>query len=126
MSNPRPPARLPGERPCRDDVSLGWVAASFILICALFALTACGGKSALPPPEPIIRTVEVKVPVDDPACARAAVEELGTAFLYPDTDAALRAAADLFERVKLLMAGRELREAREAALTGALVECSRP
>lgn len=95
-----------------------------VAILAALLLTGCGGhvQSA---PEPIIRTVEVKVPVDDPACAREAVGGLGTSPTYPDTDGALQAAANLFERVKLLLAGRELREAREAALMGALVECAK-
>lgn len=99
--------------------------AIFLAIAAVFALAGCATTDT-PDPEPIIRTVEVQVPVDDPACARAAVAELGTGPTYPDTDAALRAAADLFARVQLLLAGRELRKAREAALLGSLVECARP
>lgn len=97
---------------------------TMVVVCALFALAAC---KTVPqqPPEPIIKTVTVNMPVDDPACARKALAELGAAVSYPDTSAALRAAADLFERTKLLLAGRELRQAREAALTGALAECAR-
>lgn len=92
------------------------------LIIAAILLTGCGGR--LPPPEPIIRTVEIKVPVDDPACAREAVARLGGAPAYPDTGEAIRSAADLFERVKLLLAARELRIAREAALADALKACA--
>jgi len=105
-------------------LSFQHLALVFLGIAAAFALAGCATTQA-PPPEPIVRMVEVKVPVDDPACPRAAVAELGTAPAYPDTDGALRMAADLFERVKLLLAGRELREAREAALIGALAECAR-
>lgn len=75
-------------------------------------------------PEPIIKIQEVKVPVDDPACAREAVARLGDAPAYPDTPEALRAAPNLFERVKLLLAGRELRIAREAAVADALKACA--
>lgn len=97
------------------------LAAVALAVCLAFALSACAGGAR---PEPIIRTVEVRVPVDDPACARAAVERLGEAPAYPDTSAALTAAADLFERVKLLLAGRELRSAREVALGDAIKACA--
>lgn len=74
--------------------------------------------------EPEIRTVEVRVPIDDPACARAALERLGGAAAYPDTPTAIAGAGDIFERVKLLLAGRALRDAREAALSAALEACA--
>lgn len=90
-------------------------------ITAALALAACTHTA---PPEPIIRTVEVQVPVDDPACAREAVARLMPAPAYPDTDEALRAAPNLFERVKLMLAGRELRGAREIAITDALEACA--
>lgn len=93
------------------------------LVAAALGLAACEHTQA--PSEPIIRTVEVRVPYDDPACAREAVAELGDNPAYPDTDAALREAPNLFERVKLLLAGRELRAAREAALSAAIEECAR-
>lgn len=86
---------------------------------AALALAGCAHS-----PEPEIRTVEVKVPVDDPACAREAVARLGAAPAYPDTPEAIRAAPNLFERVKLILAGRELRIAREAALKDALEACA--
>lgn len=86
---------------------------------AALALAGCAHT-----PEPEIRTVEVKVPVDDPACAREAVARLGAAPAYPDTPEAIRAAPNLFERVKILLAGRELRIAREAALKDALEACA--
>jgi predicted small secreted protein len=93
------------------------------ILAACLALAACG-TTRIERPEPIIRTVEVKVPVDDPACAREAVARLGEAPAYPDTPEAIRAAPNLFERVKLLLAGRELRIAREAALADALTACA--
>lgn len=91
----------------------------WMVAIAALALAGCAHT-----PEPEIRTVEVKVPVDDPACAREAVARLGEAPAYPDTPEALRAAPNLFERVKLILAGRELRIAREAALKDALEVCA--
>lgn len=91
----------------------------WMVAIAALALAGCAHT-----PEPEIRTVEVKVPVDDPACAREAVARLGEAPAYPDTPEAIRAAPNLFERVKLLLAGRELRIAREAALADALTACA--
>ena len=91
----------------------------WMVAIAALALAGCAHT-----PEPEIRTVEVKVPVDDPACAREAVARLGEAPAYPDTPEALRAAPNLFERVKLILAGRELRIAREAALKDTLEACA--
>lgn len=99
-----------------------------IFACICFAaafLSACSGGPA-PAPEPIIRTVEVQVPFDDPRCAREAIAELGPEPAYPDTDQALQAAPNVYEQVKLLMAGRAMRAARVAAKTTALAECARP
>ena len=82
--------------------------ASQILVCAC----------ATPRP-PTVRTVEVQVPVAvpcDPGVPAAPA--------YPDTDEALKTAPDLFERVKLLLAGRELRKAREAELEAGIRGCS--
>ena len=88
------------------------------------ALISCGGGT-LPPPEPIIRTVEVEVPVDNPECARKAeAEVVDTAPEFPDTDEKLREAPNLFERVKLLMAGRELRMDYERRLEDAITACA--
>lgn len=72
---------------------------------ALIALLLAG--CAHQPTEPIIRTVEVRVPVRVP-CVIDIPEPL-----YSDTPEALRAAPNLFERVKLLLAGREERAAHD-------------
>ena len=82
-------------------------------VAALLALGACASRGGA------VRSVEVRIPVAVPCDART-----GPTPAYPDTDAALREAADLFERVKLLLAGRELREAREAELDAAVRGCS--
>ena len=91
------------------------------LIITMAALALAGCAHIV---EPEIRTVEVKVPVDDPACARDAVARLGDAPAYPDTPDAILTASNIFERVKLLLAARELRIAREAALADALKACA--
>ncbi len=88
-----------------------------IAIAALM-LAGCAGKT--PPPEPIIQTIEVKVPVAVPCDA---ADKIGAAPAYPDSDGALAAAADLYERVQRLLAGRTLRITREAALEAALNAC---
>lgn len=90
-----------------------------LLLIGLCALAACTTTGA-PRPEPEIRTVEVQVPVPQPCPAG---ERLGAAPVYPDTDAALGAATDIFERVRLLLAGRELRNARLSAVEDALAAC---
>lgn len=86
--------------------------------CAIFALLAACAQT--PPPEPQIRTVTVNVPVPVPC---PALQRLGPPPAYPDTDAALRAAPDFGARVALLLAGRVLRIAREAATTAAMRAC---
>ena len=53
----------------------------------------------------------------------ACTPAIGAAPAYPDTDAALKAAPDVFQRVRLLVAGRLERIAREAQLTAALGAC---
>lgn len=67
------------------------------------ALAACAAR----PADPILKTVEVKLPVPVACPDRRAPQPN-----YPDTAEALAAAPDLFERVKLLLAGRELRDQR--------------
>jgi len=89
---------------------------------ALILLAGCT-HTIVKVPEPVVRTVEVKVPVDDPACVRAAMKRIGPAPAYPDAPEKLRAAANIFERVQLILAGRAMRAAREDALTAALEVC---
>jgi hypothetical protein len=87
------------------------------LCSALLALTACA--TTPPAPQIVTKTVQVAVPV---ACKPA----IGPAPAYPDTDAALKAAPDVYQRVKLLVAGRLERIAREMELTAALGACEGP
>lgn len=86
----------------------------------LAGLSACATPHA-PPPEPVVRTVEVQVPVYR-ACPAA--DRLGAEPAYPDTAAALQAAPDLGVRVGLLLAGRVLRIARLSAYRAAVAACS--
>lgn len=90
------------------------------IILALGCLTAACASPA--PPEPIIRTVEVQVPV--PVSCIPADADL-TAPDYPDTDTALLEAPDAAARYRLLYAGRGLREAFEVELVAILEACRR-
>lgn len=93
---------------------------------ALFAVLILAGCANS---EQVIKTVTVDVPVPvhckpdvDPGASwkdDTGVEHLG----YPDTAAALKAAPDLYVRVKLLLVGRSMRIQREAELSAALKGC---
>ncbi|MDZ4374751.1 MAG: hypothetical protein U1C74_25505 [Phenylobacterium sp.] len=63
-----------------------------------------------------LREIRVPIPV---RCAA----DPGPRPNYPDTEAALRDAPDIAERVKLIMAGRLLRQAREMELEAAISGC---
>lgn len=80
-------------------------------------LSGCGPAASRP--EPIVRTVEVAVPVSSP-CVPAM---LGAAPDYPDTDSALRAAPDAAERYLLIARGRLLRVARLGELETVVAGC---
>lgn len=78
-------------------------------------LASCAGK---PPPEPVIKTQIVNLPV-----AVHCKPDIGPDPQYPDTADALAKAPDLFTRVKLLVAGRLLRIQRETELLAAVHGC---
>lgn len=95
-----------------------------IVAATVFILTACATPR---PAEPVIRTVEVRIPIDDPRCAREAIARLDAERpQYPDTPDALAAVTSVFDGARLLTAGRLLRIAREAALESALRACAAP
>lgn len=72
----------------------------------LLSISACATGR-----EPAVRTVEVRVPVHEPCpIAEPAAPD------YADDDADLKAAPNLFERVKLLAAGRLQRIAHQSEL----------
>ncbi len=85
-------------------------------LLALALLSGCASGPAETPPVRV-RTVEIPTPV---RCR----PQLGPEPDYPDTDAALRAAPDLFARVRLLLAGRLLRIARDEEKSAALAGCA--
>lgn len=80
---------------------------------AALSLTACATTS-----EPRVVTKEVKVPV-----AVNCTSNIPPPSSYPDTDAALRGAANIGERVKLIMAGRNVRDAEILELRASVAGC---
>lgn len=87
-----------------------------MLIVSGLVVASCAGVPK-PPPEPVVQIVEVKVPVPV-----RCVPDLGPEPAYADTNEAL-AAADIFEAVKLLLAGREQRIARDRVKSAGLDGC---
>lgn len=83
-------------------------------IMVSLALAGCATTA----PEPRIETRIVEVPVATPCAVTVPVEPA-----YPDTKAALDAAPGIFEKVKLLLAARELREAYKNEVKAALIGC---
>lgn len=77
------------------------------------ALAACATA-----PEPRIVTKEVLTPV-----AVNCTSNIPGASGYPDTDAALKGAANIAERVRLLMAGRAVRSAEIVELRASVAGC---
>jgi hypothetical protein len=87
---------------------------TILILAASVALAACETPGRTPP----LEIIEVPIPMTV-KCA----EKLGPAPAYPDTPEALRAAPNIFERTKLLLRGRALRDARAAELTAAIAGC---
>lgn len=85
----------------------------FVVLLAL-ALAGCATA-----PEPKIETRIVEVPVVV-KCAVTIPAEPD----YPDTKTATDAAPGIFAKVKLLLAGRELREAYKNEVKAALIGCT--
>lgn len=84
------------------------------LIAAAIWLAGCGT-----PPTPRIEVREVKIPV-----AVACAADPGPDPTYPDTDEALRNVPDVATGVRLITAGRLLRDARIGELKAALAGCA--
>jgi hypothetical protein len=93
-------------------VAVGGRATLAAFSASLF-LTACAST-----PEPRIITKIVQVPI----AVKCAVDP-GADPVYADTPDALKAAGDLFERVKLLLAGRAQRDGRLAELKASVAGC---
>jgi hypothetical protein len=86
---------------------------AILLVAPMAACATAGDRDAAPRvvPAPVIQTCPAS---------------LGAAPAYPDTEAALAAARDIFGGVQLLLAGRALRQARERELEAALAVCTGP
>jgi uncharacterized lipoprotein YmbA len=84
-----------------------------LVIVAALALAGCASKA---PPEPIIRTVEIKVPVRTPCTPAPVPAPTYTA----DT---VDLASNIFELVRALLVDREERKATETKLRGAIASC---
>lgn len=85
----------------------------------LFLVAACS-TAQREAPEPVIQIQRVEVPVPVPCNARQAV---GPRQTFPDSDANIRSAPNLAERIKLLLIGRERRETRIDNLEDAVDAC---
>ncbi len=90
-------------------------------IISLLVLSSCAGRAGLTPPEPVvqIKTVNVATPVPCGAMAK-----LGSEPDYADTDAAVRAAPDIFEQARILAKGRLQRVKRLGEYAAARVACT--
>lgn len=91
-----------------------------VLILSALLVAGCS-STPKPAPEPVVRIVEVKVPV-----AVACSPDIGPEPAYVDTPGAIATAPDIFARTVLLLAGRVQRIARDEVKTAALDECRRP
>lgn len=87
-----------------------------LLLPAFVLLAAC---KTTEPPEPIIKTVYVNVPVSQPCVPKT----LGAAPDYVDTDDALRSAPDAASRYQILYGGRLQRVARLGELEPVVRSC---
>lgn len=85
---------------------------------ACAALSACASTGSRPP-EPLVITKEIKVPVAV-SCVPA---KLGPPPAYVDSDQALRSAAGAEDRYQLLYAGRKQRVARADEVESVIAGC---
>lgn len=92
----------------------------YALAAALVAVALVG--CATRPPAPAAQVITRDVLIQVPTPCNATVDRPA----FPDTRQALRAAPDIDRAVRLLGAGRALRDAYIAALEGALAACRDP
>jgi len=85
-------------------------------------LVGCAGQSPHLT-EPVVQVQRVEVPVVRPCPTLSSV---GHPPKLPDTNSALQSAPNIAERVKLLMAGRALRDGWMSNADQAITTCSRP
>lgn len=91
-----------------------------LLVAVLATLPACATLNRSSDVPPAVETVEVKVAVPVPC---KALGKLGPEPAYVDTDGALHTAVNIFEQVKLLLAGRDQRRQRLNEYTQARAAC---
>lgn len=89
------------------------------VLLAVALTSACAACTHTAPPEPVVRTVEIKVPVPV-TCVPASLAEPTT---YVDTDEALKSAAGPEDRFQLLAAGRIQRNARLSRVEPVIAAC---
>lgn len=89
---------------------------AFATVSAALCITLCACQTTPLEPRIVTKTVEVPIQVQ---CKPTLPAEPS----YPDTDAALKAAPDLFSKVQLMVAGRVLRIARLQVLNATLQGC---
>lgn len=92
----------------------------FLALGFLLAQTACASAPA-PGARVVVQEVRVAVPVHcqpDPAMIAPRT--------YPDSRDAIRAAADIDRIIRLMAAGRLIRDDEIAALRAAIAACARP
>lgn len=88
----------------------------YLVIALAVMLASCAST----PTEPHTRIIEKHVPVAVPCKV-----DIGPDPAYPDTDANLKAAPDIFEAAKLYVAGRLMRMHREEELKAAHEGCAK-
>lgn len=97
-----------------EKILAGLVLAGLVA-CIVLLLAGCAPG---PRPVPAIVTQRVEVPI-----ATRCAADPGPDPAYADSNPALTAAVDLYERVKLLLEGRAQRQAREFELKAATAAC---
>lgn len=109
--------------PTKDDISqgegLGGIAGRLIAVALLLATAGCHPRVNAPSAEPILDPLVVNTPT----AIGCVPPDLDASPDYPDTDAALKAAAGPDGRYQLLYAGRKLRVARLNELEPIVGKC---
>jgi hypothetical protein len=92
------------------------------VLCTVYIAAGCATKDATVSPEPIITTTDVNVAVQVP-CIKKQEEVDSKRPVFPDTPAALAAADNIYEAIKLYKAGQKIRLGWEGVLESALNAC---
>jgi hypothetical protein len=98
----------------------GWGGLAAIAVICL-ALSGCASKPDLTD----VSSIEVKT-ADVAVTTKCVPDKLGPDPQYADSPEAVRAAANVYERVKLILAGRLQRIERDKEKSAALAACGAP